>query len=123
VGLWFAASEDMASLWRAGFPSGDVEDMFCAEASANTMHPITAVTHGQIIRTCRRWFKNRNVCMAAASLYNQSQLSSPVLKSIGKLQNELADLGWIVAVEKLIVAFKEQRVCEIIYEAGSVSLG
>jgi hypothetical protein len=30
--------------------------------------------------------------MAAAGLYNQSQFSSLVLKSIGKLQNELADL-------------------------------
>jgi hypothetical protein len=54
----------------------------CAKALVNTTHPITAVTHGQINRTRRRWFKNGNVCMAVAGCYYQSQSSSLVLKSI-----------------------------------------
>ena len=44
-------------------------------------------------------------------------------KSQGKLHNELADLGRIVAVEKLIVALKEQRVRKIIDKTGGVSPG
>jgi hypothetical protein len=82
----------MVTLWRAGFPPGVGEDVFCAEALANNPHPITAVMHGQINRIHRRLFRIRNVFIPAAGLYDQSQLSWPVLESIGKLQNELANL-------------------------------
>jgi hypothetical protein len=72
VGLWFVASEAMALPWRAGFASGVVDGVFCAEALAKIMHPITAVTNGQTNRTRRRRFRNRNLFMVANCLYDQS---------------------------------------------------
>src|ERR1035437_8387896 len=44
-------------------------------------------------------------------------------KPIGKLKNQLVFLGWIIAVEKLIVAFKQQRIREVVDITQSVPPG
>src|ERR1035437_9340124 len=37
-----------------------------------------------------------------------------VSKPIGKLENQQVFLGWIIAAEKLIVAFKQQRIRKVV---------
>src|SRR5712692_4472689 len=108
---------------NAIWPSCAVVEALGAEAWANTVHPHAASTHGQDNRTRRRSFRNRNVCMAALCFDNQFRYSAVILKSIGKLQNQLAWLRGGVAVDKLIFAFEEQRVRDIVNTTHAVPTG
>src|ERR1035437_4665797 len=49
--------------------------------------------------------------------------NTKVSKPIGKLENQLVFLGWIIAVEKLIVAFKQQRIRKVVDITHSVPPG
>src|SRR2546428_13086629 len=85
---------------KAIWPPRALSAAFGAGAWANTVHPHAASTHGQDHRTRRRWFRNRNVCMAALCFDNQFRFKAVILESIGKLQNQLAGLRGGVAVDK-----------------------
>jgi hypothetical protein len=85
----FVSDEITFSLRPAGsnaiWPSCAAVEALGAKGSANTVHPHAASTHGQDNRTRRRWFRNRNVRMAALCFDDQFRFSAVILKSIGKL--------------------------------------
>ncbi len=61
--------------------------------------------------------------MAAGGLYESIVIFQSGLESIGKLEDKLVHLGRVVAVQKFVVAFKEQRGGDIINVADGVAPG
>src|ERR1039458_1337721 len=109
VGLWLVAPVAAgAAFWASTVPT--------------TRHPMAA--ERPVNRTRRRWFRKRNVCMAASGLVGQSCVSPVILKPVGNLQNQLVGrLGRVGAVDKLVVAFEEQGARDIIDATDGVAFG
>jgi hypothetical protein len=61
--------------------------------------------------------------MAAVGLFKSITTFCAGLESIGKLKDHLVHLGRVIAVQEFVVAFKEQRGCDVVDIAGRVSPG